>query len=98
MKLNLMLLMFLRYPFSRPGYDWQAQPEPDGFTLDIYRCPVYDYLQSQGEDEFMLNSWCTLDFALAQVVTEGGHYERPHTLAAGDAVCDMKWYGRPIWR
>jgi hypothetical protein len=40
----------------------------------------------------MLRSWCTLDFALAQVMTTGGHYQRPHTLAAGDKLCDMKWF------
>jgi hypothetical protein len=92
-QMNLMLRMLLRYPFNRPGYQWQARPQSDRFALDIYRCPVYDYLQSQGADEFMLNSWCTLDFALAQAMTEGGYYERPHTLSAGDDVCDMKWYG-----
>ena len=90
-QMNLMLRMFLRYPFSRPGYDWQARQEPGAFALDIYRCPVYDYLKSQGADQFMLRSWCTLDFALAQVMTKGGHYQRPHTLAAGDKLCDMKW-------
>lgn len=94
-QVDVMLRMFLTYPFSRPGYDWKVRPEPDTFAVDILRCPVRDYLKSQGEEEFMLNSWCTLDFALAQVMTKGGHYERPHTLSAGDEVCDMKWYGRP---
>ena len=91
-QMNLMLRMFLRYPFGRPGYDWQARPEPGVFALDIYRCPVYDYLKSQGADQFMLRSWCTLDFALARVMTTGGHYQRPHTLAAGDKLCDMRWF------
>jgi hypothetical protein len=94
-QMNLMLRMLLRYPFSRPGYDWQARLEPGAFALDIYRCPVYDYLKSQGADQFMLRSWCTLDFALAQVMTTGGHYQRPHTLAAGDKLCDMKWFATP---
>jgi hypothetical protein len=35
----------------------------------------------------MLRSWCTRDFALAQVMTTGGSYQRPHTLAAGDKLC-----------
>lgn len=91
-QMNMMLRMFLRFPFSRPGYDWQARPEVGAFALDIYRCPVRDYLRSQGEEEFMRNSWCTLDFALAQAMTKGGHYQRPHTLTAGDRVCDMKWF------
>lgn len=91
---DVMVQMFLTYPFSRPGYDWKVCPEPDTFAVDIFRCPVRDYFHSQGEEEFMLNSWCTLDFALAQVMTKAGYYERPHTLTAGDDVCDMTWYGR----
>jgi hypothetical protein len=94
-QMNMMLGMFLRFPFSRPGYDWQTRPEAGAFALDIYRCPVRDYLRSQGEEDFMLNSWCTLDFALAQVMTRGGHYQRPHTLTAGDRLCDMTWFAKP---
>ena len=95
-RMNLMLRMFLRFPFSRPGYDWQARSEPGAFVLDVHRCPVRDYLKSQGQEKFMINSWCTLDFALAQVMTPGGRYQRPHTLSAGDSVCDMKWFaGQP---
>lgn len=94
-QMDMMLRMFLRYPFSHPGYDSRVLRETDFFALDIYRCPVYDYFRAQGEEEFMLNSWCMQDFALAQAMTKGGSYERSHTLAAGDNVCDMKWYGKP---
>jgi hypothetical protein len=94
-QMNTMLRMFLRFPFSPPGYESRALSKEDVFSLDIYRCPVHDYFKAQGEEEFMLNSWCRQDFALAQVMTEGGFYERPCTLSAGDKVCDMKWYGRP---
>ena len=91
-QMEMMLRMFLRYPFSRPGYDWKFQPESDRVTLDFYRCPVHDYFKARGEEEVFRNSWCTLDFALAQVMTKDGRYERPHTLSAGDDRCDMKWY------
>lgn len=94
-QMNVMLRLFLRFPFSPPGYDSKVSMENGAFGLDIYRCPVHDYFKAQGEEEFMLNSWCKQDFALAQVMTEGGSYERPRTLTAGDKVCDMKWYGRP---
>jgi len=30
-------------------------------------------------------------FALAQVMVKGGRYEPPHTLSAGDSLCDMIW-------
>ena len=92
-QMNLMLRMFLRFPFSRPGYDWKAWTEDSGaYAIDFYRCPMRDYMKSQGEEGFMRNSLCTLDFALAQVMTDGGRYQRPHTLSAGDRVCDMKWF------
>jgi hypothetical protein len=93
-QMNVMLQMFLHYPFSPPGYDSKASAEKDVFTLDIHRCPVYDYFKTHGEEGFMLNSWCKTDFALAQVMTKGGSYERPHTLTSGDKICDMKWYGK----
>lgn len=94
-QMELMLRMFLRYPFSPPGYDSKVLSDENVFALDIYRCPAYDYFKAHGEEEFMLNSWCKQDFALAQIMTKGGSYERPLTLAAGDKVCDMKWYGKP---
>ena len=90
-QMNLMLRMFLRFPFNRPGYDWKAWTDESAYAIDFYRCPMRDYLRSQGEEEFMLNSLCTLDFALAQVMAKGGRYERSHTLSAGDTVCNMKW-------
>jgi hypothetical protein len=92
-QMNLMMRMGLRYPFSRPDYDWKVHPDPDAFAVDFYRCPVFDYFKTQGEEalEFFRNSWCTLDFPLAEVMVRGGRYERPHTLSAGDEVCDMRW-------
>ena len=89
------LVLYLRYPYSPPGYESTTKSENDVFVLDISTCPAYDYFKAHGEEELALNSWCKQDFALAQIMTEGGSYERPHTLAAGDNVCDMRWYGRP---
>lgn len=92
-RMNFMLHAFLRFPFNRPGYQWKvkSQGKGEGFQVDFYRCPVRDYFREMGEEDFLLNSWCTLDFALAQAMVKGGHYERPHTLSAGDALCDMTW-------
>jgi hypothetical protein len=92
-QMNLMMRMGIRYPFSRPDYDWKVHPDPDAFAVDFYRCPVFDYFKTQGEEavEFFRNSWCTLDFPLAEFMVRGGRYERPHTLSAGDEVCDMRW-------
>lgn len=92
-QMNLMIRMFLIYPFSRPGYDSKAREGDDAFALDIFHCPPLEFAKLVGEAEFFAKTWCSLDFALAQVMTRGGRYERPHTLSVGDEVCDMKWYG-----
>lgn len=96
-QMDTMLRIFLRYPFSRPGYDWKILSQEGPFELDIYRCPVHDYFKRIGKEEenIFFKSWCKFDFALAQVMTKGGSYERPHTLSAGNDVCEMKWYGKP---
>ena len=95
-RMNFMLHAFLRFPFNQPGYQWKVKPldedhQGEGLRIDFYRCPVRDYLREMGEESFVLNSWCTLDFALAQAMVKGGRYERPHTLSAGDPLCDMTW-------
>jgi hypothetical protein len=98
-QMNAMLRMFLRFPFNRPGYEWKAWTERSGaFAIDFYRCPMRDYMRSQGEEELMLGSICALDFALAQVMAPGGRYQRAHTLSAGDTVCDMRWTAAPLPR
>jgi hypothetical protein len=93
-QMDTLVRMALRFPFSRPDYDWRVLSEKGVIAVDFYRCPVYDYYKSQAEEELLLNTWCEVDFAYAQILTRGGLYERPHTLAAGDMVCDMKWYGK----
>lgn len=90
-RMNFMLDAFLKFPFNESGYQWKVKSQNEGFQVDFYRCPVRDYFHEMGEDDFLLNSWCTLDFALAQTMVPGGHYERPHTLSAGDSLCDMTW-------
>lgn len=90
-RMNIILRSFLKFPFNRPGYRWEVQSQDEGFQVDFYRCPVQDYFHEMGEEDFLLNSWCMLDFALAQAMVPGGHYERPHTLSAGDPLCDMTW-------
>ena len=92
-QMELQLRLGLRYPFSRPDYDWTVRPDPDAFAVDFHRCPVHDYFRAQGEEalELFRNTWCRLDFPLAEAMVRGGRYERPHTLSHGDEVCDMRW-------
>lgn len=90
-RMNIILRAFLKFPFNRPGYQWEVKSQDEGFQVDFHRCPVRDYFHEMGEEDFLFNSWCMLDFALAQVMVQGGRYERPHTLSAGDPLCDMTW-------
>jgi len=98
MQMNFILRAFMRYPFSKPGYQRKVWQDADGLNTHFYRCPPQAYFQRHGtsdEMQFFFRTWCTFDWAIANEMVDGGRYERPHTLSAGDEVCDMKWYGRP---
>lgn len=113
-QVNLILRMLLRFPFSapgRPGYEVQAWTEPGRFCTFWTYCPPYAFVRDyvaeygdRGEIEAFSKSWCWYDWAFTYAMVGGsyethGHYERPHTLSSGDALCDMCWYGgRPAHR
>lgn len=81
--------LFLRFPFNPPGYLFEDRPEPQGRALDMYRCPVADYLASHGACELPVGSWCNLDFELARMW--GGTLERSGSLAGGAPLCDLRF-------
>jgi hypothetical protein len=106
-QVNLILRMFMIFPFStpgRPGYECNAWEEPGRFCTDWTHCPPFEFVQryaeihgDRGEIELYQRTWCEYDWALAYALVDGtfnvkGHYERPHTLSHGDKVCDMRWY------
>jgi len=84
----------LRFPFSRPDYDWEIIPSSDTFEVNFYECPVHEYFKKFGEEEmtYFRKNWCTQDFSIAEVMVENGRYERPNTLSDGDPVCNMKFF------
>lgn len=97
-QMNFILRAFLRYPFSEPGYQRKVWEGSDGLNTYWFRCPPQVYFKQYGSPEEMLffnRTWCAFDWAIANEMVEGGWYERPHTLSAGDDICDMKWHGRP---
>ena len=98
-QMGVFLKMALHFPFSQPasgfGYRREFWAEPTRFCMDLYQCAQYDYVKEYGEPEDLevfRKVWCMYDFAAAQAMTQGGRYERLHTLSAGDSVCDMRWY------
>lgn len=92
---GFILRAFMRYPFNQPGYQGEASEEIDHFRTDWTRCAPFEYVKAhgrEGELAFFFKTWCMYDWALAQIMIDGGWYEREHTLSNGDNVCDMRWY------
>ena len=81
--------MFLRFPFTPPGYGFVRLPSSDGISLDMHRCPVAAYLIKHEAADLCVGTWCNQDFALAQMW--GGWLERHETLAAGCPRCDFRF-------
>lgn len=104
-QLESTLRLLMRFPFSapgKPGYQVEAWREGSRFFTHWTHCPPQAFVRSlveagedRGELEAFHRSWCLYDWAGADlIVGDGrhGHYERPHTMSRGDAVCDMCWY------
>lgn len=93
-KLGIMFRLMMRYPYSPPGYEIDFSSDSDTHYMNIYRCPPLEFYRIHGEGalDMFRKTWCMFDFASAEVMVKGGRYERPHTLSAGDSVCDMRWF------
>jgi len=103
-QLERTLELLMRFPFSapgKPGYEVEAWGDADGFHTHWTHCPPQAFVRAlveagddRGELDAFYRSWCLYDWAGADLlVADGarGHYERPHTMSRGDAVCDMCW-------
>lgn len=86
--------LFLRFPFSQPGYEFQILPSDDdaGISLDMHRCQVAEFFRKHEALELCRATWCNLDFALAEAW--GGWLERSETLAEGCRRCDFRFKAR----
>lgn len=81
--------LFLKFPFTPPGYRFEQLPTTLGVDINMRRCPVADYKRSQNAADLCVHTWCNLDFPLAEMW--GGRLERNQTLAAGDDICNFKF-------
>jgi L-2-amino-thiazoline-4-carboxylic acid hydrolase len=91
-RMRMSVDMFLRYPFNQPGYRYRDITEARGRALDMLRCPVADYLASNGAGDLCVGTWCNLDYPLARMW--GGELKRHGTLAGGAERCDFR-FGAP---
>lgn len=82
--------LFLRFPFSQPAYRFDlSYPDEDTVAIDMHRCPVADYFRSQGAADVCAGTWCTQDFALAELWE--GELQLTGTLAGGADRCDFRF-------
>lgn len=84
----------LRFPYSEPGYRGKFYQDGNVYCMDLYSCAVYDFFKQFGPEEITLfrKAQCTYDYAVAELIAEGVIYQREHTLADGDEVCDQRWF------
>jgi hypothetical protein len=107
-RLERTLELLMRFPFGAPGrpaYEVRAWSDGERFFTHWTHCPPQTFVRSlvesgsdRGELDAFYRSWCLYDWAGADLlVGDGhhGHYDRPHTLSRGDAVCDMCWRHEP---
>lgn len=88
-RMRMCVDMFLRFPFTPPGYLFERKPIDNGISLDVLRCPVAEYFNAQNASDLCLATWCNLDFPLTEMW--GGKLERAQTLASGDRRCDFRF-------
>ena len=90
-RLKLATDLFRRFPFGSPSYEWRDVVSPDGaIGFDCLKCPVAEFFASHEASELCVQTFCRLDFPLAE--TWGGKLERTGTIASGAQRCDFRWY------
>lgn len=90
-RLKLATDLFRSFPFGSPSYEWRDVSSPDGaVAFDCLKCPVAEFFASRNASELCVQTFCRLDFPLAE--TWGGQLKRTGTIASGAALCDFRWY------
>ena len=90
-RLELATNLFRSFPFGSPSYQWRDVASPDGaIAFDCVKCPVAEFFASHDASELCVQTFCRLDFPLAQ--TWGGELQRSGTIASGAERCDFRWY------
>ncbi|REJ76287.1 MAG: hypothetical protein DWQ47_11805 [Acidobacteria bacterium] len=88
-QLQIAVGSFLKFPFSPPTYQIESLPNSEGIDLRVTRCPIEEYFDKNDATDLCRESWCNLDFALAEMW--GAILERDRTLALGFKFCDFKF-------
>ena len=90
-RLKLATDLFRSFPFGSPSYEWRDVPSHDGaIAFDCVKCPVAEFFASHSASELCVETFCRLDFPLAE--TWGGELKRTGTISSGAERCDFRWY------
>ena len=85
---------FRSFPFGSPAYLWQDVDAGAGVVgFDCVRCPVAEYFASHNQSELCVQTFCKLDFPLAEQWE--ATLERTGTIASGAPQCDFRWRHTP---
>ncbi len=85
--------LFRSLPFGPPSYEWRDIPSSDGaIAFDCVKCPVADFFASHDASDLCVQTFCQLDFPLAEAW--GGELKRSGTIASGAQRCDFRWHAR----
>lgn len=81
---------FRTFPFNSPTYGWDnVREEGNMVGFDCVKCPVAEYFQKKGLSKFCENTWCALDYPLAEMWD--AKLDRSGSIAGGAEKCDFKW-------
>lgn len=82
--------LFRKFPFDAPSYGWQdVEGTTSMVSFNCVKCPVAEYFQSKGLSEFCVETWCALDYPLADMWDAS--LERTGSIAGGAEKCDFHW-------
>ena len=92
-RLKLATDLFRTFPFGAPSYQWRDVISTDGsIAFDCTKCPVAEFFGKHDASELCVQTFCRLDFPLAE--KWGGRLHRTGTIASGAATCDFRWEPR----
>ncbi len=89
-KMELATQMFRWVPFGPPAYEWEDVDADDKIiAFNCTKCPIADYFSRFQLSWLCYQTWCKLDFPLAE--QWGGRLDRSNSIAGGAKICDFRW-------
>jgi ubiquinone biosynthesis protein len=89
-RMELATKVFRMFPFSEPDYGFEdVATDENTVAFNCTRCHVAEYFKKFNIGDVCYNTWCKLDFPLAE--QWGGRLERSGSIAGGAKKCDFRW-------